>query len=818
ATTTYLVTLTDPQTCTAEDSVTVFVNQPVDAGSDGGTTTCSNGTPIDVTVLLGGSPDGGGTWSPGTTHTPGSGSQSYSYVVTGTTPCPNDTAFVLITETTAANAGSDTVSSVCDAQGLVDLLPLLGPGTDAGGSWTAPDNSPSTGVFDPTSSLEGTYTYVVSGTAPCVNDTSTVDMTIVVTADPGTSASISLCTSGVTVDLFAQLGGTPDAGGQWLAPDLSPHGAIFDPASDAPGIYTYIAGGATLCPDSAEVSVALTTPNVQFTGDNTICNGDSTQILGSGGTDYAWSPNTDISDPNIADPVFFPNTTTTYTLTVTDANGCVSSAQNTITVFELPLVDAGVDATICAGESTPIGGSPTSPTGTSFQWSPPTGLDDATTADPIATPTSTTSYTVLVMDGNQCANTDSMTVVVNPLPVLEAGADVAVCDGSSVVLGATGSGSFAWSPSSGLNDPTVPNPTASPAATTLYTVVLTDGNGCSSTDSLTVSVDPLPTVDAGTDSWLCLGSDVVLSGSGSAGGFSWTPAASLNDPTSATPTATPGSTTTYVLTITDSNNCASSDAVTVTVGVDPPLDAGADQTGCAGIPVTLGGSPTSVPGSSFSWSPTSGLSDPTAANPTATPASTTTYILTVTNDTCTSTAAVTVTITTQGQAGFTARFEPGCENLRGFFDDASVDAVAWQWSLAGDNLSTEQNTQAFLPYGQASVVTLVITDALGCRDTLSQVFSMANYDDLVDMDVPNVFTPNGDGQNDVFTLDSDAFLGPCTSMEVFNRWGEKVFVSQGNNITWDGRTFSGDACSAGTYFYVITVKDVTFRGAVTLVR
>jgi gliding motility-associated-like protein len=283
-------------------------------------------------------------------------------------------------------------------------------------------------------------------------------------------------------------------------------------------------------------------------------------------------------------------------------------------------------------------------------------------------------------------------------------------------------------------------------------------------------------------------------------------------------TATPLTTTTFTLTITDPNNCVASDAVTITVGNDPPIDAGDDATVCGGVPVQLGGSPTSVPGSSYSWSPATGLNDPTSANPVASPDVTTTYILSVNNDTCTSTAPVTVTIGTSGVADFDARFEAGCETLRGFFTDESTNAVSWQWDFGNGESSTEANPQQGLPYGQSSTVTLVITDITGCTDTTAQVFTMQDYAELVNVDVPNVISPNGDGVNDLFTLITDAFLGPCTEMSIFNRWGSTMFVSQGNNITWDGRNFAGEPCAPGAYFYVIDVNGLEFKGSVTLVR
>ncbi len=89
---------------------------------------------------------------------------------------------------------------------------------------------------------------------------------------------------------------------------------------------------------------------------------------------------------------------------------------------------------------------------------------------------------------------------------------------------------------------------------------------------------------------------------------------------------------------------------------------------------------------------------------------------------------------------------------------------------------------------------------------------------MVEIEVPNIFTTNGDGNNDVFTMDTEAFLGPCTEMQIMDRWGEKVFVSQGYNITWDGRTASGEPATAGRYYHVINVKDLSFNGTVLLTR
>ena len=812
----YIVTVTDANTCVNTDTMEVSVLPLPDVNAGPDLEVCYGGS-----IQLQGSGTGALLWTPSfglsdpTLPDPicmPEATTIYTLTVTGSNTCTNsDQATITVNVLPSADAGQD--QSICNGSSVVIGTP--GPGTF---SWSPATGLSATDVATPTASPSTTTTYYVTVLdATTCSALDSVLVTVNEPADAGTDGSITTCSSGAGVDLATLLGGTPDAGGIWLDPLLASHGAQLDPATDLAGTYTYIAGDGTLCPDSTIVVVTITTPQIQFAGDQTICAGDTTQITASGGTQYFWSPATDISDPAIADPLFYTASSATYTLTVTDGGGCTADAPLDITVFTLPTANAGADESLCNGAAVPIGGTPTGPSGASFQWSPATDLDDANAANPSASPSSTTIYSVLITDNNQCSATDTITIAVFQLPALEAGSDVPLCTNSSVQLNATGTGSFVWSPATGLSSTTIANPVASPTSTTTYTVVLTDANGCSSTDGLTVTVNDLPIVDAGTDPWLCEGSSVGLIGSGS-GTAAWSPAGSLNDPTSLTPLATPPATTTYTLTITDANNCSSNDAVTVSVGNDPPIDAGSGASICGGTPVTLGGSPTSVSGSSFLWTPAAGLDDPTSANPIATPTSTTTYVLTVSNDTCTSTAAVTITINALGQAGFTARFEPGCETLRGFLTDASTDAVTWNWDLGNGTTSADQDPQVFLPYGNASTVTLVITDVLGCADSYSQTFTMADYNELVDVAIPNVFTPNGDGKNDVFTLDSDALLGPCTSMEVMNRWGQKVFVSLGNNITWDGRNFSGETCAAGTYFYVIEVKELSYEGSVTLVR
>ena len=817
-TTVYVLTVNDTNSCSAVDTLVIAVNQPAHAGTDGGTTVCSSDGPIDLFTLLGGNPDGGGTWTPTDTYVPGGGGGTFTYAVTPQAPCPVDTAVVSIIENVAPNAGTDASLDLCTADAPVDLLTVLGGTPDQGGTWTDPNNDPFNGVFDPALWPGGSVcVYEVPGLAPCANDQAVVSIQVSLTPNAGINTTTSTCGSGVIFDMLDSLAGGPSSGGVWTDPNGDPHPGTFDPATDDAGIYTYTLGTDTTCMANATLTVGVIVPPADAGVDMALCIGDTVQLNATGGAGYAWSPMNDLTDPGIADPQAFPQGTTMYTVLVTDSLGCIASDSLTITVNALPVVDAGPDGTICALSLITIGGAPTGPAGSQYDWSPSAGLDDATSANPQAGPVGNTTYVVEVTDVNGCINADTVVVHVNALPVIDAGADTTVCLGLGVQLSAQGNGTFTWDPSTGLNDPNIADPIASPGQSTTYVVTITDTNSCTSSDTVNVTVNALPTADAGPDLWVCPGSSVQLQGAGGTS-YAWSPGATLSDPNSATPLASPASTTVFTLTVTDDNGCNGSDQTTVTVNDDPPIDAGPDQGGCAGDPFTLGGNPSSIPGSSFLWTPATGLDDPNAPNPVATPTVTTTYTLIVSNDTCTSSDQVLITVSAGASPAFNLRLEPGCDGLRGYFTDLSTGADTYFWDFGDGGTSTLAQPEHQFNYGGDITVTLQVTDVDGCTTAITQTYTAGELADHTNVIVPNVFTPNGDGDNDLFTPMTDAILGPCTDMFVYNRWGEKVFESLGNDIVWDGRTFAGVNAIPGTYFYVITVNGMTFKGTVLLNR
>ena len=176
---------------------------------------------------------------------------------------------------------------------------------------------------------------------------------------------------------------------------------------------------------------------------------------------------------------------------VTREIGCQVSDTLALSPNPPTVVDLGTERVICIGDSVSLGGQPTAsgsllPYG--YTWSPAESLDNVTSANPLAKPQATTTYQLVLSTGNCIIDTVFTTVMVNPLPLVDAGEDIALGLGETATLNATGAASYVWSPNEGLDSPTLNNPMASPEATVAYTVVGTDDNGCVNSDSLTVRV------------------------------------------------------------------------------------------------------------------------------------------------------------------------------------------------------------------------------------------------------------------------------------------------------------------------------------------
>lgn len=163
------------------------------------------------------------------------------------------------------------------------------------------------------------------------------------------------------------------------------------------------------------------------------------------------------------------------------------------------------------------------------------------------------------------------------------------------------------------------------------------------------------------------------------------------------------------------------------------------------------------------------------------------------------------------------RFEPGCEQVKAYFDNTVSNATSYLWDFGDGTTSTLASPMHTFPYGEPITVELsAVVD--GQSVTFTRQYETQEQLDLGTVELPNVFTPNGDGRNDVFTLVNEVFLGPCAQLAIYNRYGQLMFESLGNNLSWDGRAIAGQAASDGVYFYVFSWGGGTLNATVTLIR
>ncbi|MBK8624346.1 MAG: T9SS type A sorting domain-containing protein [Saprospiraceae bacterium] len=366
------------------------------------------------------------------------------------------------------------------------------------------------------------------------------------------------------------------------------------------------------CRNSQEVTIIVNPlPTPSITGDNIICNGESTTLTATGGSTYVWS-----NGATTATITVNPSTTTTYNVTITDNNGCQASTSITITVNPIPTPTIVGNGIICKGSSTTlfaIGGS-------TYVWS-----NGTTTATNTVNPSVTTTYSVTTTDVNGCQGSTSMTVTVNPLPTPSITGDNVICNGESTTLTAAGGSTYIWS-----NGATTATNTVNPSVTTTYSVTTTDVNGCQGSTSMTVTVNPLPTPSITGDNVICNGESTTLTAAGGST-YVWS-----NGATTATNTVNPSVTTTYSVTTTDVNGCQGSTSIMVVVNPLPIAIITGENKVCEGNSLVL----TASGGVIFIWSNGS-----TNSVINVQPVINTTYSVTVTNlEGCIDTTSINVMI------------------------------------------------------------------------------------------------------------------------------------------------------------------------------
>lgn len=643
-------------------------------------------------------------------------------------------------------------------------------------------------------------------------------------------------------------------------------------------------------------------PTIVTSPDTAICIGDTVNLSASGGTTYLWNNGLGSGDVKTDNPTI----PTTYTVYVTNADLCLDSAQINVTINNLPTITASADTTICTGDAVNLSVNG----GLSYVWD--NGLGSGQVHSP--TPITNTTYHVIGIDANSCANSDSVVVTVgtcglppvssfsasdssicigscisftdlsanlptswiwyffgsdslnssnqnpsnicyntvgtfdvalvtsnangtdslylpnfitvNALPTITTSPDTAICLGSNVNLSANGAVSYVWD--NGLGNGQTHSP--APTVYTTYSVTGTDANGCINTAQVNVGINALPIIiTSDNDTAICIGDTVKLRADGA---FTYLWDNGLGNIQN--PNATPTVQTFYTVIGTDTNGCSSSATIEVNINGLPTIVASNDDTICLGDTITISASG----GFAYSWD--NGLSPTPSINPNEIifPTITTTYTVTgIDNKGCRNTDQVTVSVISCNPpvANLTASNTSICINDCIDFTDLTTNSPTnWIWYFFGANPSSSTNQHptniCYDTVGSFNVA-LVVMNTFG-QDSLF----FTNYitvDSCITppippipsivtpvVIVPNVFSPNGDGKNDIFKIDGIEIKN--VTMKIYNRWGQIVHESSQTKTGWNGRTNSGNEVPDGTYFYIIDVetteKTETFTGTLTLVR
>jgi len=803
---------------------------------------------------------------------------------TGTCPPVQDQLVLTFGNTSFAFAGDDQV--VCANSPLVQLNANYSGGAQ-GVLWS----STGTGFFSNTTDPQASYTLsasdianggvqlrvttITNGSCAPVNDVMQVSVQALPQINAG--ADIVACTA-APVQLIANAVNAP--GGSWttsgsgsflnadaLTTLYTPSAADSTAGSitltvTTTGIAPCAAvsdqlvitfGGGLAANAGADVIACSTDPNIALNG--TVA-GTSTGIWSTMGTGSFTPSATTLNATYVPGPADFVIGNVSLILSTTDNQGCAAGRDTLVVSYHVPpTVDAGVSVLLCDGlEDVQLNG--IAQNAGSVQWFT-TGTGSfspaADVANAVYTPTANDSivggvYLILTGFGTgTCGNTsDSLFVDIGPTRIANAGVDQSICaDGNPIQLngGITGVTGGVWSTTGTgtfLPDNTTLGAAYVPSATDmvfgeLRFVLATTGNlGCpANTDTMVVSLQQVPTVNAGVDINICDASEAVQLNASSTGatGVLWSSNGAgvfLPSNTDLNATYQPGSTdeqlgtVRMILTSTGNGVCAAVSDTLMLSFTNPLQPAFGITNACAGSEtVFMDASTTSgSPIIGWNWTFENGATGngPQASTSFTEPGVYTATLTVFAQNGCSATSTRSIEVLAAPVAGFSMTGELLTETPIAFAD-TSVGATNWRYDFGdGQGAITASPVHEYAQPGQYLIVQTV-TNANGCVDRDSLLITI-EVKDILPPKLPNAFSPNGDGVNDVFFVRG----GPFETMElrIYNGWGELVFETTDPTAGWDG-THKGKQEINGVYVYSVvatTTEGETHdrSGKVTLTR
>lgn len=610
---------------------------------------------------------------------------------------------------------------------------------------------------------------------------------------------------------------------------------------------------------NASVNQIVCGNNSTVTLNGSVTGGATTGIWSSLGTG-TFSPNNTALTGN-----YHPSTADTAAGSVklvltSTANGICAAERDTmlITITKPPLVNAGpATFSLCANNpSLSVNGTVSGSTSTGKWTSSGTGnftpsniqLSTGYVPSPADVAAGhVTLYLNSTNNGNCNASKDSIYVMFTPPPSVNAGADIISCKNSaSTVLTATISGptnTGTWTGGSGTFSPSnsvltaTYTPTAAEISAGFVNLTLTSTNNlnCNAVnDQVRISFVPKPFANFNFNNG-CLNNataftDFSLPGSGTLDQWNW----SFGDNTTSSaqnPVHTYSSSTTYTtqLVVRNTFGCYDTIRKSPLIYPLPTANFGINRI-CTGAYLNLIFSDSSniaSPENITQWQwDFGGPGQSTLQNPTQLFPGSGLYNITLvvsSNHNCKDTIVKQVNLTPRPVAGFAYSASTGINvGTSVSFVDTSKYAINWGWTFGdGSPGSTLQNPSTIYYANGVYVVTQIVSDTYGCTDTARVAIRINNVTNEISTLIPNAISPNGDGKNDIWKLDFLSLLYPNAEVDIYTRWGENVFHSQGYSVPWDG-TYNGNKLAVGTYYYVIKLNDTNqsdpLRGGVLLIR
>jgi gliding motility-associated-like protein len=775
-------------------------------------------------------------------------------------------------------AGADT--TYCTGDFPIDLNGSVTGGTTTGawqilngtGTLNTPTNLVTT--YDPTVSdfAQGTLTFVLGSTGNCDPVYDTVVVTFVESPDVTAGTDDIYCKNNVgsipiegTLQFAAGTNWSGGSGGAFgnvgdLITTYTPSPA--DLAADSVELYITSAGSFFACPNDEDTVVIYFTdpPAVVAGASQVVCaSTDSVFLAGSvtgASTTGIWTTSgsgafspSDI-DLNAAYQITPADTTAgsiTFTLSSTNNGSCLAVTDSlTVTILDKPEIIITTADSVCANVSTfDLTGTVT--TGFSINWTVigsggvtlPSSLNTTYTISPIDTAAGFVDV-ILETTGGICpTEQDSMRVFFVEPPRVNAGIDQEFCANEPIqlngtltgsALGATwtSTGTGGFTPGSAFLS-TYYNPSASDVSLGTIDLVLTSSAdfGClADDDTLVVTFKPAP-VAGFSATQACFGentdfTDLSTTTDGSINSWSYdfgdTATSIANTPSHNYPA--PGS---YLATLIVGSTNGCYDTIAHSIVVDPiPLAAFNVSTLCAGETSQFTDASFISSGSivGYTWDFNSGAGISTDQDPEYTFSVSGSYPvnLMVTSDLgCTGEVTTNVSVIPGPNADFTMSPNPALalEDVNFYDQSTNGPIVDWYWNFGDEIGGNNQNEVHDYANGGSYEVVLTVTDMNGCTDTIAKTIYVALLPVL-----PTAFTPNGDGENDVFIIRGGPF--DAVEFNIYNNWGQLIFQSFDADTGWDGK-FNGQEAPLGVYTWIFTVQMAGGRliikeGDVTLMR